>query len=75
MNKKNFVVVAKANGVEYNIGCDDCVTAFDHYEEYSAIPEFHTVYLADGHTGELYAHRDLIEDEWGIEVRKWKKKM
>jgi hypothetical protein len=29
----------------------------------------------DNHTGELYAHRDLEEDQWGIELREWRKKM
>lgn len=75
MNKKSFLVVAKAEGIEYNIGCDDLEVALDHYEEYSAISEFHTVYLANNHTGELYTHRDIIEDKCGIEVREWKKKM
>ena len=75
MNKKNFLVVAKAEGVEYHIGCDDWEMALDHYEEYATIEEFHTVYLMDNHTGELYAHRDIEEDEWGIELREWRKKM
>ena len=73
--KMNFLVVAKADGVEYNIGCADWITAIDHYEEYATIKEFDTVYLMDNHTGELYAHRDIEEDEWGIEMREWKKKM
>jgi hypothetical protein len=29
----------------------------------------------DNYTGELYAHRDLEEDAWGIELREWKKKI
>ena len=72
--KKNFMVVAKADGIEYNIGCDDWITAIDHYEEYATIKEFDTVYLMDNHTGELYAYRDIEEDKWGIEVKEWKKK-
>ena len=73
--KLNYVVVAKTEGIEYNIGCADWEVALDHYEEYATIPEFHTVYIMDNYTGEVYAHRDIIEDEWGIEVREWKKKM
>ena len=75
MNKKNFLVVAKAHGVEYNIGCDDWDVAVDHYEEYATIGEFHSVYLMDNHTGEVYAYREIEEDEWSIEVKEWKKKM
>jgi hypothetical protein len=75
MNKKNFVVVAKAEGIEYNIGCDDWEMALDHYDEYAMLEEFHTVYLMDNYTGELYAHRDFEEEEWGIEVREWRKKI
>lgn len=75
MNKKNFLVVAKAEGVEYHVGCDDWETALSYYETYAMLEEYHTAYLMDNRTGELYAHRDLEEDEWSIEVKEWRKKM
>lgn len=73
--KLKYVMVAKGNGIEYNIGCADWETVFDHYDGYSIMEEFHTVYIMDNYTGEIYAHRDIIEDECGIETREWKKKM
>lgn len=68
-----FVVTAESDVMEICSETNDAEEATELFEYLceSRDPIYHTVYLYDGKTGEVYASQTIIRDPAGVTISKW----